>query len=683
LSKPRRNKNLQTPSGTPSGWRGWAGPAVLLLAALVAAAPLFSRGPSCSGDFNFHFVSWMDAEHSMWMGQLYPHWANSPNFGAGEPGFVFYPPLSWMGGAVLGMLLPWSVVPLAALILLLFATGLGHRALAREAMEDGPATLAGCAAIFLGYALFSAYKRDNFAEMTGGFWIPLLLLFALRRRNPSGSFWRRVCDGSAAPLAFIVAGIWLSNVPLGIMACTLLAAVALVSTLIERSLLPVARAGVSTLGGLGLASVYLLPAVWERNWISVQNALDPVQNVVENGWLFAHHADPLLASHDVTLHQVSVVAVVMLAIALAGGAVAWMRGTLPDERRWILPIALIPPAVLFLLTPLSQPVWNLLPELRLLQFPWRWLVVVEAPMALGFAAAVWFDRKVLRGLVVAACAIAFAAIAFTAPQWWFTACGSTLNSLQESVREGVGVLGKPEHAPPGIRYPVVSLLVDAKGDPLADPLGNMPQNLMDTQTSFQLKPNVQIVPPACLLNDPQGALSAGAAPAWHGDPADCNGTGWNESTLVALVSDQGASRQRPEQKSFSGVAGHAGYLILRLRFFPAWSVKVNGTPVTAVAERERGLMAVPVPQGDVQVSVDWTTTGDVLAGRWLSAISFLLVTALLLTERKPLRERVGVWANALIYRGAPAPAESDPKRSEAPANAQRGNTPSGKTPRSK
>ena len=97
------------------------------------------------------------------------------------------------------------------------------------------ATLAGCAAIFLGYALFNVYKHCAFAEMAGGFWGPLLLLFALRRRNPSGNFWERAFDGSAAPLALIVAGTWLSNGPVGIMAAYLLAAVALVSAGMEKS----------------------------------------------------------------------------------------------------------------------------------------------------------------------------------------------------------------------------------------------------------------------------------------------------------------------------------------------------------------------------------------------------------------------------------------------------------------
>ena len=73
-----------------------------------------------------------------------------------------------------------------------------------------------------------------------------------------------------------------------------------------------------------------------------------------------------------------------------------------------------------------------------------------------------------------------------------------------------------------------------------------------------------------------------------------------------LGDSSGSAAYMEEPKRVIGVADHAGYLILRLRYYPAWSVTVNGVPVTPKAERERGLMAVPVPQGNVQVTVDWT-----------------------------------------------------------------------------
>ena len=61
---------------------------------------------------------------------------------------------------------------------------------------------------------------------------------------------------------------------------------------------------------------------------------------------------------------------------------------------------------------------------------------------------------------------------------------------------------------------------------------------------------------------------------------------------------------------------------------------VNGRPIASLPHRDDGLIAVPIPQGPVDLAVDWTTTPDVIAGRWLSALAVLLLTALWLLERK-------------------------------------------------
>ena len=159
---------------------GWV---LIPLAAFVAIVPQLIRGNSCGHDFNVHLVSWLDCLNAWKHGLFYPHWTPSANYGAGEPRFVFYPPLTWMLGAALGAIFPWSFAPIAFTFLCLAATGLATRALALEALDDARATLAGCAAIFSGFALFTAYERAAFPEFTGGVWLPLLLLFALRDRS--------------------------------------------------------------------------------------------------------------------------------------------------------------------------------------------------------------------------------------------------------------------------------------------------------------------------------------------------------------------------------------------------------------------------------------------------------------------------------------------------------------------
>ncbi len=64
---------------------------------------------------------------------------------------------------------------------------------------------------------------------------------------------------------------------------------------------------------------------------------DPGQTL-ENNWLFAVHADASMAFHDQVLRTASIIAVLMIAVALAGLLVCWLRGRLPGPRaggfRW-------------------------------------------------------------------------------------------------------------------------------------------------------------------------------------------------------------------------------------------------------------------------------------------------------------------------------------------------------------
>ena len=587
-------------------WSRYAGPAVVLLAAAVAIGPELVKGNSCGHDFDFHLVSWLDAHNSWQQGIAYPHWTPSANYGAGEPRFVFYPPLTWMLGAALGFVLPWTAVPILLTFLLLAGTGLASRALARLALDDCWATLAGCAALFSGYALFTAYERTAFAELAGGFWIPLALLYIFREGNRTGGLLKRAFDGSAVPLALAVAGAWLSNPTVGVMASYSLASVALVVGLLSRSWAPIVRAMVAAALGMGLTAIYLVPAAWEQRWVDIHQVTNDPGQTVENNWLFAHHADPSLALHDAVLHTASAIAVLMIAVALACVLVSWLRGRLPGERRTWIPLALIPVVILFLLFPVSRPVWNLLPELRFLQFPWRWLIVLEAPMAIFLATAVGCSRPWRRVAILAACAAVFVGLTCYAAKDLFQVCDDedAVSPMLAAYHSGAGFAGTDEYEPMGADNSLV-----ATG-----------------------------LPAACLVSDKDtvlGAVAGGgpddAVPAWDTSQHSC------EATFVWAPNPGKAAS---EHIRVAAVTPHAGYLVLLLRSYPAWRVAVNGRPVDGLPQRDDGLMAVPVPQGSVEVTVDWTTTDDVIVGRWLSALALLLLTALWIAERKLSQSRL-------------------------------------------
>ena len=618
----------------PARWLRFAGTAIILLAAAIAAAPIWIHGPVGGDDFEFHLISWLDAQRSWLHGIPYPHWAPNPNFGAGEPRFIFYPPLSWMLGAALGLMLPWTLVPVAMTFLMLAGTGLATRALARQALAEGPATLAGCTALFSGYALFSAYNRTAFGELAGGIWIPLLLLFALRDRNPSAALWRRALDRSALPLALMVAGAWLSDAPVGVMGSYLLAAVALVTAVLARSWFPVVRATVAAALGIALTGIYLIPAAWEQRWVDIQQATgakgDPGLRI-ENNWLFPRHSDAALHLRDLSLRAISWIGISMIAVALIGVLALWWRGKSPSAakasveyaglmrglkppppsvssfsaprfayRFWI-PLAIIPAAVLFLLLPVSLPIWNLFPKLRFLQFPWRWLLVVEAPMSIFFAAAVWpwnARKRWLRPAVVGICAALFLSVTVYAAQHFFRDPpeDDDFANLLKEYNSGSGFAGSDEYAPPGAENSLVAIgLPDAC----------LTDNFDDEQ-------GVQPTP-----QDP---------PVWLPQQHSC-------------ISTATATLRGPEHMQVDTVAVRAGCMLLRLRSYPAWRIRVNGLVVSGLQARDDGLIAVPVLQGPVRIDVDWTATPDAIAGRCVSALAVLGLIALGLVEGRSSRPR--------------------------------------------
>ena len=596
---------MSDPSSKPQKWafqvsflrygnaKRFLGPAIVLFAAFVATAPQFFRGNSCGHDFDFHLVSWFDCLRSWREGIFYPQWTPSPNFGAGEPRFIFYPPFTWMLAAALAIVLQWKLVPMALTFLILGAGGLAARALAREVLSNGPATLAGCAAIFSGYTLFTAYERTAFGELTGCFWIPLLLLFILRDKNPMASTWRRAFDGSAAPLALVLAGAWFSDIPLGIIAAYLLAGMALLSAFLWRSWAPILRAVAACVLGLALTSIYLVPGLADQSWIDVHQA-NNVGYRIQDSWLFARHAAQGFELHDIELFKVSVIGVTMIAVVLAGLFISRLRHTVPGPFRFWFPLALLVVGVLFVQLPVSLPVWNLLPKLQFLQFPWRLLVTLEAPMGIFFAAAVWADKR--RWLVLSGCTAFFLAATFVAGFSFFQQCDEddAVWAMVDTYWSGAGFEGEDEYTPPYADSSLVS---------------------MD-------------LPAACLTSSPTtplGQAAQGADLDWSPDQHSCEAT-------FSAAPDPG--KAAIEHFRIRALIHKAGYLILRLRSCPAWKITLNGRVMNSLSEREDGLIVVPVPQGPVNLDVDWTRNSATIVGRCLSGLALLLITALCLFERK-------------------------------------------------
>jgi hypothetical protein len=122
------------------------------------------------------------------------------------------------------------------------------------------------------------------------------------------------------------------------------------------------------------------------------------------------------------------------------------------------------------------------------------------------------------------------------------------------------------------------------------------------------------LPDACLASDFDTELGVApeprAIPQWRADQHSC----------MATAAGQGRD---PEHWRVRMSAARAGFLILRLRSYPAWRITLNGHDVTDLQARVDGLISVPVARGPVDLAVDWRSTPDVLAGRGVSALGLM------------------------------------------------------------
>src|SRR6202030_3742799 len=267
---------------TVNAKRAWLFALLLSLAtALAIISPFFWLGNASGHDFSFHVASWLDAAVQWREGIRFPRWAEGANHGFGEPRFIFYPPISWMFGAALGLVVPWIFVPAVFIVLTQPLAGLCAFALGRRLFPQRGALV--CAVYYAAnpYALLIVYMRSDFAEQLALAFFPLLFLAAaevLGLFDPPARSPRR----SIVLLGIAFAAVWLTNAPAGVVASYSLAILFGWAAVTRKSWRPLLR-GIAALAlGFGLAGFYLVPAAYEQRWVNISLALasglQPSQN---------------------------------------------------------------------------------------------------------------------------------------------------------------------------------------------------------------------------------------------------------------------------------------------------------------------------------------------------------------------------------------------------------------------
>ncbi len=540
--------------------------------ALLAVLPLIVQGSSCGHDYGFHVLNWLEVSTQWKQGLLLPHWEFTAAWNSGEPRFVFYPPLSWVIGALLGFVLPWVAAPATFIWLALTACGFTMYRLAREWTQEANALIAAGFYMVHPYMLFTFFERAAYAELLAAAWVPLVMLAILR---PHISAWK---------LALAVALLWLTNNPAAVMGCYSLALLAMVrvvwiwtSRQQPRAVLnDAARIASGSCLGLALAGFYLIPATLERRWVDISMTRAPGTRYQDN-FLFGHSVS---ISHTAILRTASLCSVALLALIAIFAAIALSRKDeqpdLPQTdhqigyRRFVtLALLLLSVFVGFLLTAASAPLWRLIPELKYLQFPWRFGTILGATAAALLALAL--GRTKLRPSVAIPCALAIPLLLGAVGNHFFRQYCSATNDV-----EGM----------------VAAFRIGETHDP----------------------------------TDEYTPATADSLAIGHDNPA-----AWIASEPHAPPPDQSAEGQYVDlhdRLHFVATSSVPAFYVINLRDYPAWRITINGEPITIRPHREDGLIVLPIPRGRSQIDISWTLTPDRIWG-WiitaLAAVIFLLV----------------------------------------------------------
>jgi hypothetical protein len=557
---------------------GWLVALLLsLCVSLLIVAPFFWGGVASGHDFEFHATSWLDVATQWKQGILYPRWTEWANHGFGEPRFIFYPPLSWLLAPALSLLVRWDYVPVVFIVLVQTFAGVCAFAFARRILPRSSALFSAVCYTANPNALLMIYFRSDYAELLASAFFPLLFLAALELAGMVEAR-RRTWTRTLVFFSAMFAAVWLSNAPAGVMASYSVAALFAWAAFNERSCRPLRGAAGLALG-FGLAAFYIVPAAYEQQWVNIAQALSPGLLPSEN-FLYTTINDPEHTFFNYIASTIAVAIIVFTGIAaIAGREVAPAHEKRCQRQLWSALLLLAALSAVLMLRPTSI-LWQVLPKLRFVQFPWRWMSILTIPFVYFVAAA--FSRRRFRLLsIVAVTGLILGSGVFLVQHTWWD--DEEFSTLRAAIDRGEGFDGTDEY------------------DPIGDDHYNLPPK----------------APPAQLLTSAEDVESPIPKPATKAPEVGA------ERWRVTV------ERWTPEDKIVNVESPQPVRLALRLLNYPAWQVEVNGAKIKPEHAEDSGQMIVLLPPGSSRVTVHFARTPDRTLGAVVSVLSVLLAGILL------------------------------------------------------
>ncbi len=577
------------------------GLAILLVAVVITRvmwAPALLAGHSAG----FDLARMVTFHTAIRAGDFFPLWSPDLYHGYGSPLFQFYAPLAYYFTEIL--VLAGADVPTALKItqvLALFASGLAMYALAVRHLSAWAACLGAVLYMAAPYRLLDIFVRHALAEHCAFVWLPLLVLGTerfLSEKSRAG-----LVTGFIATVGLTLT----HNVTalIGLPPCVL---AGWMLSQRPRTFSSLLLAAAPAALGLGAAAFFWWPALsgraftaaddtmvdgyydFHRHFVEASRFLDPSWGFGENGPDAANRMSLQIGWP----HLLAAVGALLLLLLDGRGKSAAAR------TRWSLVGVTIFAGAIFLCHQVSQPIWDALPLVQFVQFPWRFLgfavfgAALCGAVLLDRAGTAWPRLEMPLGLV-ALSAVLLAYYPFYA-EARFLAVDTRSSNL---IHATPALLDALESA--GVLTPIANLVtpesIRATGERATAVDDFLPRGVQQKPTA----------PPAAPLSTDSGTIHRWTRP------------GHNRYTAEVTLPT-------------------AGQVTLRQFWFPGWTATVDARPVPTTPLGATAVVSCEVPAGQHVVEFSYRGLPQRRAGFIASVLSFVLAAAI--TSRLPRQKGV-------------------------------------------
>jgi hypothetical protein len=548
---------------------------VIFLISVLVMIPILIGGIPDSQDIPQQYQFAQNYYNAILNGEYYPSWASSPNYGYGDVSVRFYPPLTYFILAFFRFLSGnWYDASLLFFTAIYFLSGLGIYLWARERFSANSALFGAFVYIVLPYHVMQVYIGAVFSEFTAVALLPFCLMFIDRVCRHG-----RLID--IAGLAFFYGLLTFTHLPTILTSSLAFGVFALFSFRKGDLLRSGAKLSAGATFGLMLSSFYWVRMIPEMAYLK-HNGEAYISGVYsyKTKFIFSYLFPFIDVNFASPLALMNVIAILTVGVLVSFYVLYFTRSraTAAPSIKNVFALSLFS---LFMAMPLSMWLWELIPILQKIQFPFRWLTLVSVGTAFvaaaGFGAAVEYFRTPKRYLAT----LAFGLFLICFPYTYF------------------------RMMTPILTYPRDYL------NRIAEGFRTMPSyecwwtvwTPVDKEAVSGL-PRPKLLTAKVVLNDRNHELGI-----------------WSAT-----------------EKSFTLEAGEAGQAQVATLYYPHWKAFVNGQSVET-SPTETGLISLAIPAEQSEVRIQFREPRRVVAFYYVAGLAWMILGIFLIGNLYKTRQR--------------------------------------------